>query len=551
MKKYLLIFLSVILISGLIFTSCSSSTTTTTSSKPVATTTSAPATSAPATTTTKAPATTTQTSSGPQSGGDLKILTVPGVTNLGAPGQPGGFNDGPYRQPALEELLTFDPDKLGNVKPFLATAWQWSSDYKSLTLTLRKGVKFHDGTDFNADAAKFSLDLVLTAGMPALSKVSSIDDVDDYTNRLNTKVYDSGLLNSLAYSDTPMVSPTAYKAMGVDATKFHPVGTGPFKFVKYTSDVSLKYERFADYWQKPKPYLNSLEFVFVADNMVMLASFKAGDAQIMRGLPLADAADLQATGKFILNPMLMVQISMIGDSLNPDSVYNNLKVRQAIAYSYDSAVLAKSVGMGFFLPSNQLISPTDPAFNSKVVGYPYNPAKAKQLLTEAGYPNGFDTQITYRQTSYETDLYTLMQGYFKAIGVNLQLKLTDSAGTNDLRRNGWTGLIPFNFPPSASGFEVSYWFRDRLSSAAGYYKCSALIPADYDAKVLSLTSMTDPVAKQAAIDECSKMAIDTYCLLFPMYMETLVTGYSNQVHDCDFFKIYSMNWHSENIWLSK
>jgi peptide/nickel transport system substrate-binding protein len=541
MKRYLFFSIAVILIVGFIFTGCSTSTTSTTTPKAATT----PASTAK-------PADATPTASTPQSGGALKILTNPGVTNLGSPGEPSGNNDGPYGKPALEGLLNFDPVNIGKVVPFLATSWEWSSDYKYLTITLRKGVKFHDGTNLDAAAAKFSLDLVLNGSKSALTSVSSIEVVDEYTIRLNLKAYDSGLLNALAYTDTPMISPTAFKSLGKDGLKFRPVGTGPFKFVNYTRDVSLKYEKFTDYWQKGKPYLDSLEFIFVADNTVMLASFKAGDAQIMRSVPLADAAALKATGKYALNPLEMTQVSLIGDSIHPDSVYNNLKVRQAIEYSIDTITTAKSIGQGFFLPSNQLISQSNSDFNKNIVGYPYNPVKAKQLLAEAGYTNGFDTQITYRQTSYETDLYTLIQGYLKAVGINVKLNITDAAGYNDLRLNGWSkGMIPFSFPTAVSGFETSYWFKDRLSSKAQYYKCSGIIPADYDAKVLALASTTDPVKKQAAIDESGKMAIDTYCLVFPMYIESVVSAYSNSVKDCDFFKIYSMNYHAENIWLSK
>lgn len=372
-RKILFILLALMLIVGVIFSSCAKATPSTT---PVPATT--------ATTITTAPAPTTVT---PQYGGTLKILSNPGVVDIGLPGEINSSNDGCYRAPALEQLLGYDTGGKGEIVPWLATAWQYNPDYTALTLTLRKGVKFHDGTDFNAAAAKFSLDLVLNSTMVDLKTVSSIDAVDDYTVRLNLKVFDSALLTSLAGYLCPMASPTAIKSMSKADAMVHPVGTGPFKFVNYTRDVSIKYEKFTAYWQKGKPYLDALEFDLVADPVVQLVSFKAGEAQIMRVIAASDAAALKATGKFTLNPQEVATDCLVGDSAHSTSVFSNLKVRQAMAYAIDNAVVAKTIGQGFFPPTNQLASPIDSAYNPNIVGYPYNPTKAKQLLADAGYPN--------------------------------------------------------------------------------------------------------------------------------------------------------------------
>ena len=156
----------------------------------------------------------------------------------------------------------------------------------------------------------------------------------------------------------------------------------------------------------------------------------------MRVIATSDAAALKATGKFTLNPQEIATDCLAGDSAHPDSVFSNLKVRQAIAYAIDNAAVAKAIGMGFFLPTNQLNSPTDTAYNPNIVGYPYNVAKAKQLLTEAGYPNGFDTKVSFRTGAFETDYFTMIQGYLKAVGINMALDIADSARYNDLRAKG-------------------------------------------------------------------------------------------------------------------
>ncbi len=542
MKKLLFILLAVILITGVLFSGCAKATPTTTA--PAATTTTA----APKPTTTTAPAATTVT---PQSGGVLKIISNPGITNIGYPGVVNASNDGSYRQPALEVLLRYDTEGKGEIVPCLATEWKYNADYTALTLTLRKGVKFHDGTDFNATAAKFSLDLVLNSTLLTLSTVSSIDVVDDYTIRLNLKTYDSALLTNLADYLCPMVSPAAIKSLGKDASLFHPVGTGPFKFVSYTRDVSLKYEKFADYWQKGKPYLDGIEFVLIADPVVQLASLKAGEAHILRAIATMDAATLKTTGKFMLNAQEIATDCLAFDSVNPDSPFSKLKVRQAIAYALDNAAIVKAIGMGFFLTNNQPISPLDFGYNPNVIGYPYNPTKAKQLLTEAGYPNGFDTKLSYRAGAFEADFCALVQGYLKAVGINVTLDLADAARFNDLRYKGWQGMLLYVFPTGAEK-DMSSSFRSRLSSKATVYPSTTVyIPADYDAKVFMINTERDDAKRKALLQEVSKMAIDTYCLLIPVQVEMGISATSIQVKDSEMYKTYAMSYRSENIWISR
>ncbi len=140
-------------------------------------------------------------------------------------------------------------DENGNLLPCLATSWQYSPDYKTLTLTLRQGVKFHDGTPFNAEAGKFDLEMRRDVGkISDVASIASIDTVDNFTIRLNLSKPDPILLRTLGTGGTHITSPTAFKTMGKDWCLTHSVGTGPFKFVSYQRSVSIKFERFDDYW---------------------------------------------------------------------------------------------------------------------------------------------------------------------------------------------------------------------------------------------------------------------------------------------------------------
>lgn len=561
MKRYFFIVLTVILIGGLILTSCSTSTTSTTTSKTAATTSVLPTTSAPPMTTSKAPAssTTTTTStaapttSSPQYGGTLKIIaSAQGIMNLGYPGKPAAINDPILFRAAVETLVTFDPQGTGKIVPLLATSWQISPDYKSITFNLRKGVKFHDGTDFNAQAAKYCLDLFKAGSSTQgyLKSVASVDVVDDYTIRLNISDYDAALLTNLSLNAGWMVSPTALKQLGDNAI-FHPVGTGPFKFGSYQNNVSLTFDKFDGYWQKGKPYLDHVQWIFIADAVTALASFKAGEAQADRWLTPKDAIDLQKTGKYTFVQLPSSINGMISDSAHTDTPFANIKVRQAISYAMDIEAIAKSSGYGLEPATNQLAVPTTPGYNPAVVGYPYNPQKASQLLSEAGYPKGFQTSILYPSDYPTPDTWVAVQAYLANVGISAKLDAADPPRFFQVTASGWHNELAYFGLPLGIGRDPANYMTLRLSSTSpSYDPKSVYIPDDYTTLLNQARTERDPDQRQLKFQQLQKMIIDQYCMVTPFFLFVVVLGKNNTVHDLD-LGTYGFEWLPENAWLSK
>ena len=205
-------------------------------------------------------------------GGVFKYGLSKGPAAFGYPPSIKGI-DNNVGQLALEPLILVDPHK-GTVLPFLATEWDISPDRKSVIFKLRKGVKFHDGTDWNAQAAKFSLDEFLKKPvlMPFLK---SVDIVDDHTIRVNIDNYNSSVMVSLSMLGHA-ISPAAYEKNGEKWCETHPVGTGPFKFVEYSRDEFVKYKRFGSYWQEGRPYLDGLELLVIKNSMTQVAALRTG-----------------------------------------------------------------------------------------------------------------------------------------------------------------------------------------------------------------------------------------------------------------------------------
>src|SRR3990172_2914724 len=215
----------------------------------------------------------------PQYGGVLRVGS--GVAPRGL--QPEIFSIGNwyFRMP-YDTLLRID--EKGELQPELATNWRLAADSKSFTLTLRKGVKFQDGTDFNAAAVKFNIETRKSYKLGDYEEVTSIDVVDDYTVRLNLSKFQNSLLTSLWFIGSLIASPTTYQQWGKDQAQWHPVGTGPFKFVSFEGNTIFKYERFDGYWQKGKPYLDGYHYFAIIDPTTRELALRRGEIDAAEAL---------------------------------------------------------------------------------------------------------------------------------------------------------------------------------------------------------------------------------------------------------------------------
>ena len=321
--------------------------------------------------------------------------------------------------------------------PVLATDWTVAPDNKSITFNLRKGVKFHDGTDFNAQAVKWNMERMMATKRSEVSQWDSIEVTGDYSIRLNLKTFQNTVLNGLEGTAGAMVSPTAAQKNGLDWIKLNPVGTGPYKFKSFSRDVSLEYTRFDDYWGG-KPYLDGTQFIYISDATTARFAFQSGVADVVSTMTDSVTADLIKQGnKMEKRPGAMMQL--IPDSKHTTSPFADLKVRQAISYAIDRQGLANTLGYGLWEVVNQpaIANHFGHIDNSP---YTYDVAKAKQLMKESGYPNGFKTTIISSST-FVRDPLVAIQAQLAAIGINAELRLVEFAAWNDYVSKGWDNAL--------------------------------------------------------------------------------------------------------------
>jgi len=398
----------------------------------------------------------------PQRGGTLRIITNRFPTVFGNPREYSGPT-GPMRE-CLESLCS--TDEQGNLVPNLVASWDVDTENKIITLHLRKGVKFHDGTGFNAAAVKWNLEQYLAANRINGGKyIKSIEVTDDLTLKLYLSQYSSVLLESYTLR-TIVFSPTAVQKMGLEKSRTRPVGTGPFKFSRYVRGSYIKFERFDGYWGG-SPFLDGIEFKFIPEPMTAAATLQAGEADAWfttTGLPLKEVRDLLQKG-FKANYFPAWFGVLVSDSANADSPFSKKSVREAVEYAVDKAAIAKTLGYGYMEPLTQIAFPTSLGYNKDIKGRPYDPEKAKRLLAEAGYADGFKTKITVLSDSFYRDIATAIQGYLAAVGIDAKLDIADKSRFHELTistggKSTWNnGLILVNLPTNSGMSFIPVFLR--------------------------------------------------------------------------------------------
>jgi len=434
-------------------------------------------------------------------------------------------------------------DRQGLPKPRLATEWSVAPDLKSMTFTLRKSVKFHDGSDFNGAVAKWNIDQYIAAKVSGVKNFSSVDLIDDYTIRINLKQYSNTLFGNVA--SIGMVSKDAFDKVGKEGLRWNPVGTGPFKFVSYQRDVVLKCARFDNYW-KGRPYLDAIEAQFIIDPLTASASFEAGEADAVGGDVVKVLYDLQQKKYEILKHYSGV-ITLIPDSKNSDSIFANPKVRQAIDYAIDRDAIVKARGFGLWTTTYQFCAPGASAYITDLPARTYNPEKAKQLLAEAGYPTGFKTKIIGDSSTTDKEATVAVQGFFSKVGIDAQLDWVDYASFLKYVMGGWQNAIL----ACANGVGANQnQYIDTVWSQNAAFFPSVLKTGQMQALINESMGAKD--YNPALVQKVLRYMHDE-AMFIPLYCITRGHAVQPYVRDTGFYTLGSPanSWQPGETWLSK
>ena len=308
----------------------------------------------------------------------------------------------------------------GEVLPALAESWEISDDGKTYTFKLQEGVKFHDGSDLTAEDVVFSLDRAraddsTNAQKALFAAIDTVEAVDATTVKVTLKNPQGSFLYNMGWGDAVIVAPES-----AEGNKENPVGTGPFKFGNWAKGSSITIEKNPDYWGDPVA-LDKAEFRIIPDAAAAIPALLSGDVQAFANMPAGDAlSQIQADSRFEV-----VIGSTEGETIlstnNKKAPFDNLKVRQAIAHALNREEIIAGNGSGLGTPIGSHFSPGNAAYVDLTGTYPFDPEKAKALLAEAGFPDGFDATIKLPPPPYARDGGQVVASQLRNVGINLEI----------------------------------------------------------------------------------------------------------------------------------
>lgn len=433
-----------------------------------------------------------------------------GASSLTPSVDPALSTNGTARKYELFETLTY-ADATSQIQPMLATKWE-SIDATSWRFTLRDGAKFQDGSPLTAKDVVFSWtraqDPALKSHIPGnMATIESVTAEGTSAILVKTKQVDPILPRRFFF--LAILPQAAMEKAGDQAFFVAPIGSGPFKFKEFIPDNSMTLTAWTEHpYRKAK--VNELVVRLVPEASARLNGLRTGDLDAAMQIPLDSIASLKSEGfqsqaNNLSNLILIFETwGTNGTDAGPIA---NREVRLAMNYAIDREGIAKSIWHGLTEPAKGVLSKGVFGYDSTITGYPYDPAKAKQLLAQAGYPNGFKTVLEFQNTGTEVQSTLLaVQANLKAIGIDAELSPVDGPTLIDkiYKRKPPAAMVAANSSPAPlydgdgqfTFFASDNRFAKRFSSPA------------YDAKYTAQLQELDPTRREAILKELGRLTLE-------------------------------------------
>lgn len=449
--------------------------------------------------------------------------------------------------PWAERLVHWD--EKGHFVPNLLDSWKIDTKAKTITFHIQKGVAFQDGTPFDAESLKANLDLNLKSGRILDGDfIKSIDILDKNTVRLSLSDLTSAAMLNYAFN-VQIVSVPAIDKNGKDWARTNGIGTGPFKLTDFKRDTYIKYVKNNNYWRKGYPLLDSISYDIVPDPVTASMKMEMKEMDMWADVPnVKMALDLQKKGlKLNWGPgMMWVILANTNKPRKPDSPLVKKKVLEAIEYALDRPAIAKAVGFGQYEPLTQIVPSFSPAYNPGLDLRPYNPDKAKKLLAEAGYPNGFDVKMMTMAGA--KDGATAIQSFLAEVGIRVTIDIADAGryASALFSPAGWDELAFAASGIHPSGTDLyQHWGPRPLTYRFEFIKKS---PEYLALCEKALHTYEEKAMKKAMQDVVRKASEDS--MVIPVYRAAQPHVLQPYVHT-EWPKIHQIQWSTWEDWMAK
>ncbi|MBQ9195985.1 MAG: ABC transporter substrate-binding protein [Clostridia bacterium] len=450
--------------------------------------------------------------------------------------------------PAIESLGIRNAET-GNTEGWLADEFVVDPDALTLTLKLHEGVKFSDGTDFNADAVIWNFQQMVDFGKASeLVNPESFEKVDDYTVVLHYTEWANTWADTIG--EVRIYSPAAYEANGDDWAAIHPVGTGAFVMKEMVADSHISYVKNENYWREGEPYLDAIEVKFISDTTTQLSSFINGELDVLRNPNSAGIAQLKDKYQNVANnaPDLAGITYMMFCSGVEESPFSNLDVRLAVMHAVDWNDMAEGIYDGLGGATPVFAVPGAWSYDENLEIYSYDPDLSKKMLADAGYPNGFDTTITINNENAANETCAvLLQFYLGEVGINAEVKTLTNADFNAQKAEGNYDLgIMVNNGSSKLDFTANYI---RLYSSEGVnYKVMMAKPADYEEALFGARAAKTLEEKKELLKTAARLFSHDYALVVATGYQPAYCYAQDGVHDTGICSTTAEAWTPNWAW---
>ncbi|MGH7268416.1 MAG: ABC transporter substrate-binding protein [Candidatus Rokuibacteriota bacterium] len=429
------------------------------------------------------------------------------------------------------------------IEPQLAAEWSTSADGRTWTFKLRRGVTFHDGTPFDADAVVFHVQRQIdpkgnASNRPLWDPIASVRKVDDHTVAITTHRPYGALLNTLAHGSGGVVSPDGVKKHGANF-KLNPVGAGPYMLEKWDVGSEVAFKRFDGYWGGKAAYAR-IVFRHVPDPSTRLAMLQSGQADVVNAVPLENVAQLQAVPAVDVITRPALRTFGFGLNLNRKA-FQDVRVRRALNHAVDRGAIIKAVFRGFATPIDSPLSPFTTGY-APVGTYDFSPEKAKALLADAGWKPGADGVLRKDGEAFEVSVLTpqgmlpkdlevtqAFQGFLQKVGVKATInKVEPAAFWDHLRvppdKIAWD-MVLFGFNPSNGdgGYHLTSLFASNPSRTERpkVWNFTWYSNPKVDSLLAEADQTVDPAKRKPMLVEAAKLAWDEAPYVW-LYAENVV-----------------------------
>lgn len=422
-----------------------------------------------------------------------------------------------------EPLLEFDSE--GNIVPYLAESIVADPDNLTYTIRVREGVTFSDGSVLDGEVLLWNFENFKENSQTSSTHFGSVDyfeQVDEMTVVIHLTEWNTQIPFSLNNCAGMVYSKKAFDEHGYDWCLENPVGTGPYVLVEKVADSHKRFIKNVNYWNAQEPALyDVIEARIFGNAMAAQAALISGDIDVFNGGDYGMKDTLTKAGFNLYQNKMWYRIYfLIFGSAVENSPLSNVLVRKAIAYAIDSASIVKALDYGRSFVSNQYAVKGTGFYNPDVVGYDYNPEKAKELLAEAGYPNGFSTKIVVG-TDQGLDRYMVaLQSYLDDVGIKANLVYQENAlwqSSGIYETDDGMILCGHGFGSNLVNQAVAN-FSKRAVGGVGMLNKSKIHPDDLNDVLIRALGSTDETEMYQLMQEAERLIIDEYMIGYPVVM---------------------------------